>query len=166
MGKYECTQAQYKLVMGSNPSYFRGPERPVERVTWKDSMEFCRRVGLELPTLCQWEYACRAGSKGTYYFPTSQKNDYAWYEANSERSSHPVGQKKPNSFGLYDMIGNVWEWTFPLYTHWPGYGSQALSKGGGWSESLYLFSVKSILYSVGGRRSASKIHGFRCACSI
>jgi len=118
MSAMPVTQAQYKAIMGKNPSHFKGDDHPVEKVSWHDAMQFCERLSEKtgrqytLPSEAQWEYACRAGSKGRYCFgdDEGQLGDYAWYKANSEGTTHPVAKKKPNDWGLYDMHGNVWEW--------------------------------------------------------
>ena len=117
MGKYPITQAQYQQVMDKNPSHFQGNERPVEKVDWDDAVKFCQRLseqtgtGYRLPTEAEWEYACRAGTSTQYYFGNDedQLKEYAWYGDNSSET-HPVGEKKPNQWGLYDLHGNVWEW--------------------------------------------------------
>jgi formylglycine-generating enzyme required for sulfatase activity len=128
IGKYPITQTQYQAVMGENYSYFSNAENaslyqewgnhPVDSVTWLKAVEFCQKLSLQtgknykLPSEAQWEYACRAGSTGKWCFGNDEKQlkDYAWYQDNSEHQTHPVGQKKPNQWGLYDMHGNVWEW--------------------------------------------------------
>jgi formylglycine-generating enzyme required for sulfatase activity len=125
IGKHEVTQGQWKAVMGGNPSGFLGDlQRPVENVSWDDTQEFLRRLNrmqsewsFRLPTEAEWEYACRAGTEGVTYGPTDA---VAWYGGNSGRSTHPVGQKQPNAFGLYDMLGNVWEW---CEDHYGPYGA-------------------------------------------
>ena len=129
MGKYEVTQAQWKAVMGGNPSTFQNPDNPVEQVSWDDCQEFLNKfnalpsvkeAGLtfRLPTEEEWEFACRAGATGDYCrlingveMTEESLGQVAWFGENSNQTSHPVGQKQPNAFGLYDMHGNVYEWT-------------------------------------------------------
>ena len=93
--------------MGSNPSSFKGTTRPVEQVSWHECKEFCEKLGLGLPSEAQWEYACRAGSSGPYA-GSGDLDEMGWYDENSDSKTHPVGEKQPNHFGLYDMHGNVW----------------------------------------------------------
>ena len=113
LGKFEVTQAQWQAVMGSNPSYSKSSDRPVERVSWNDIQTFLAKLTARndgyhyrLPTEAEWEYAARAESTGPYY---GKLADVAWCNDNSGSQTHPVGQKAPNSWGLYDMLGNVWE---------------------------------------------------------
>ena len=131
IGKYEVTQAQWEAVMKKNPSAFKGADRPVETVAWNDAQEFIKKlnaVGIvgngharslrfRLPSEAEWEYAARAGTETAYSFgdDPEQLDQYAWYSENSDNETHPVGQKQPNDFGLYDMHGNVWEWVTDAY---------------------------------------------------
>jgi len=119
LGKYPVTQEQYQTIMGNNPSSFKdNPKNPVESVSWNDAQAFCQKLSektgkkYRLPSEAEWEYACRAGSQTRYYFGDNAEllGQYAWYRYNSASKTHPVGQKKPNNWGLYDMHGNVWEW--------------------------------------------------------
>ncbi|MEI6541087.1 MAG: SUMF1/EgtB/PvdO family nonheme iron enzyme, partial [Planctomycetota bacterium] len=122
IGTYEVTQTQYEEVMGATPSEFKGANNPVEMVSWDDAVAFCVKLSAlpaeraagrlyRLPSAAEWEYACRAGTTTAYSFgdDASQLVDYAWLKDNSDGTVHPVGQMKPNQFGLYDMHGNVWE---------------------------------------------------------
>jgi formylglycine-generating enzyme required for sulfatase activity len=140
----ETTQQEYQRVVGSNPSHFRGdPRRPVDSVSWYDAVDFCKKLSdlpderaakrqYQLPTEAQWEYACRAGNQKAWFFSrhegtTSEDRkllgEYAWFSDDSCRlrddvsrlTTHPVAQKKPNGWGLYDMYGNVFEWCQDWY---------------------------------------------------
>ena len=125
LGKYEITQGQWESVMGSNPSYFGGSNRPVEQVSWNDVQEFIGRLNeaageevYRLPTEAEWEYACRAGTTTRWSFgdDEGQLGEYAWYTGNnSPYGTKEVGTKRPNPWGLYDMHGNVWEWCQDWY---------------------------------------------------
>lgn len=120
IGKYEVTQRQWEKLMGDNPSRSQGPRNPVESVSWNESQTFVKKLtekfastGMTfgLPTSPQWEYACRAGAATRFHFGDneSELHKYAWFGLNSDGRTHPVGEKKPNAWGLYDMHGNVWE---------------------------------------------------------
>jgi len=152
LGKYEVTQEQWQAVMGRNPSRFTGaPTLPVEQVSWEEVQTFVRALNAReggtayrLPTEAEWEYAARAGSTTTYSFGSkaSKLGDYAWYGDNAGGRTHPVGQRKPNAWGLYDMHGNVWEWVQDWYGPYevdevtdppgPATDSYRIYRGGGW----------------------------------
>ena len=136
MGKYEVTQAQWRAVMGSSPSYFSscGDTCPVEIDRYDDIKQFLQRLNsltgkrYRLPTEDEWFSACQAGSS-TEYCGSDDIDAVAWYDSNSNGTTHPVGQKQSNAYGLYDMSGNVWEWTNSLYES----GSPRLAvRGGSW----------------------------------
>jgi len=163
MGVYEVTQEEWQKVMGSNPSKFKGPKNPVDSVSWEDAQEFARKlsqkenVTYRLPTEAEWEYACRAGTTTEYYWgDEGEIGDYAWYDGNSGGTTHPVGQKKPNTWGLYDMSGNVYEWCQDWYSGAEKYplerqtdptgstsGSDRVVRGGCWG--LNALSCRSAL---------------------
>jgi sulfatase modifying factor 1 len=126
LGKYEVTQGQWQAVMGSNPSYFKscGSDCPVERVSWNEAQEFISRLNqksgrrFRLPTEAEWEYAARSGGKREKWSGTISEVElelHAWYHENSGKRTHPVGEKRPNGLGLYDMSGNVTEWCSDWY---------------------------------------------------
>lgn len=131
LGRTEVTQAQWFAIMGAERGRFRGPVLPVEQVSWHEAMEFCRRVTIaeraagrlpegyaySLPTEAQWEFAAEAGRPEGV---PSDVDDQAWHDQNSGGTSHPVGLKKPNRWGLYDVLGNVWEWCSDWYAPYPG----------------------------------------------
>lgn len=134
LGKYPVTQAEWAAVMGTNPSHFRGdPRLPVESVSWNEAVAFCERLsdahGLtgtdryRLPTEAEWEWAASGGVRED----RGVTDDTGWYADNSGGTTHPVGQKKPNGFGLYDTLGNVWEWTATEER-----GSYRVDRGGSW----------------------------------
>ena len=153
LGKYEVTQAQWQAVMGSNPSEFEGPNLPVENVSWEDCQEFIARLSAEdegtfwLPTEAEWEYACRAGSRTSFCSGDSDSGlgEYAWYGENSAGSTHPVGQKRANAWGLHDMHGNVREWCEDWEESYPSgpvrnptgpsRGWDRVLRGGSWNHS-------------------------------
>ena len=123
LSAYEVTQEPYVQVTGKNPSKNKGANKPVERVNWHDAIEFCRKLSEQegeeyrIPTEAEWEYACRAGTTTAYSFrnEVSELGEYAWYDDNSKGTTHTVGRKLPNAWGLCDMHGNVWEWCQDWY---------------------------------------------------
>ena len=150
MGKYEVTQALWQSVMGSNPSYFKGDNLPVEKVSWDDCQEFISKLNsitgrkFRLPTEAEWEYAARGGKKSRdyQYSGSSKVSNVAWYRDNGKQKTHPVGTKRSNELGLYDMTGNVWEWCQDWYGSYvtssqtnptgANSGSYRVRRGGGW----------------------------------
>ena len=140
LAKTEVTQGQWRAVMGSNPSYFGtcGDDCPVERVSWKEGQEFAQRLSQKtgkpyrLPSEAEWEYAARAGRNTKWSFGDnkSQLSDYAWFRDNSQSKTQRVAQKRPNAFGLFDMHGNVWEWTQDC---WHGNYTGAPADGSAWT---------------------------------
>jgi len=149
IGVYPVTQAQYRAVTGNAPSKFKGDSNPVQNVSWYEAEAFCgalsARAGrsVRLPTESEWEYACRAGTTTRYSFGDDEAmlGRYAWFRDNSDGKTHPVGQKQPNAWGLYDMHGNVWEWcsdwVYPGYEEaclqGPAYCGCCVVRGGCWS---------------------------------
>jgi formylglycine-generating enzyme required for sulfatase activity len=154
LGRYLVTQQQWEAVMNGNPSKFKCPKNPVEQISWDDAAQFLEnlsaKVGIgagifQLPTEAQWEYACRAENTTRCCFGNNETklDEYAWYAANSANTTHPVGEKKPNAWGLFDMHGNVWEWCRDWYDDGyytltndpvgPGTGSKRIGRGGGFS---------------------------------
>lgn len=147
------TQALWKAVMGESPSHFEGADRPVETVSWEDCQRFCDRLNqrmptgflARLPTEAEWEHACRAGTNTPRY--ASDLGSIAWFSDNSEGQTHPVKQKHPNPWGLYDMLGNVDEWCLDCWDYGTPYssgepeqdptgaatGGRRVIRGGSWS---------------------------------
>lgn len=194
LGVTEVTQGQYEKIMGKNPSHFQKPVlrksdcsmHPVEKVSWEDAVDFCKRLSelleekkagrvYRLPTEAEWEYACRAGSKMAYCFGNDSKSlgDYAWFNANSNAQTHPVGEKKPNAWGLYDMHGNVHEWFLDWYGEYsqdavadpsgPSNVSTRACRGGAWNSNP--FFCRSAYRRKPGLQGLQMFHGFRVALS-
>ncbi|GHU03936.1 hypothetical protein FACS1894158_03300 [Betaproteobacteria bacterium] len=174
LGKYQVTQAQWKAVTGNNPSRFKGERNPVEEVSWKDVQKFIQRLEAKegtnkyrLPTEAEWEYAARAGTTSV----RDDDDEFAWYGGNS--GTHPVGQKKSNPQGLYDMHGNVWEWVNDLYGAYPNAVSEPrvpstctnhrVVRGGSWSSDAGL--LRSGIRCHCGPDFQCGIVGFRLAVS-
>ena len=170
MGKHEVTQEQWEKVMGTDPSNFKGAKNPVDNVSWNHCQDFLKKLNalvvalphphpsptgrgskgeglFRLPTEAEWEYACRAGTQTRFCAGDADGAlaDYAWFEANSGITEHPVGEKKPNAWGLHDMHGNVWEWCADWYAYdyyaknpkdnptGPAAGEDHVLRGGGWN---------------------------------
>ncbi|MBF0115157.1 MAG: formylglycine-generating enzyme family protein [Magnetococcales bacterium] len=154
LGRYEVTQAEWEAVMRDNPSAFKGMDRPVDSVSWEEVQAFIDKLNeragavvYRLPSEAEWEYAARAGSTTGRYWGDdgAEMERHAWYADNSGKRSHPVGQLRPNAWGLYDMLGNVWEWCQDWYSpksyaaeeridpQGPSEGGGRVLRGGGWN---------------------------------
>lgn len=171
LGKYEVTQAEWVAIMGENPSESEGKDLPVDHVSWEMAQSFVEKLSkltgkkYRLPSEAEWEYAARAGTSKEYYDSDeiASLDAHAWFNANSDKEAHAVGQKKPNRFGLYDMHGNVWEWTQdcwnPNYqgapatqTAWEeGNCESRVNRGGSW------FNVARMLRSAFRSRFSSSL---------
>ncbi len=175
MAATEVTQGQWYAVMGNNPAYYKNgnPDMPVEQVSWYDAQAFIKKLNQKehtnayrLPTEEEWEYAARAGSSGKWCFGNSESelSQYAWYYGST---THPVATKKPNKFGLYDMHGNVWEWTSSWYSK--NYNSTRKHKckvlrGGGFGGSAY--NTRSAIRILDYRDYRINDNGFRLARTL
>ena len=197
LGVYPVTQHEYMQMIKKNPSHFSGNDRlPVESVSWFDAVAFCNELsrkeglkpfftingqsvevpdwngpGYRLPTEAEWEYACRAGTTTRFSFGDDEEllGEHAWYDQNSGDQTHPVGEKKPNPFGLFDMHGNVWEWCWDWFDasdynnelvhidpRGPKTGKARVLRGGSWNNgAFYLRSARR------GRRAGWAQHGLR-----
>ncbi len=157
LSKFPVTQSLYESIMGENPSMRKGNSLPVENVSWIDAVTFCNQLsesleqtkcynidlksgnisyntdasGYRLPTEAEWQYACQAGSQNIRY---GNLLDIAWFKDNSANQTQEVGKKEPNEWGLYDMLGNVWEWCSDIYDE-TVYGSYRVFRGGGWCDT-------------------------------
>jgi formylglycine-generating enzyme required for sulfatase activity len=186
LGVTEVTNAQWRAVMGSVPSKCKDDDCPVEQVSWKEAVSFCEKLSslsaeraagrvYRLPTEAEWEYACRAGTTTAYSFgdDDSLLGDFAWFEDNADDRIHPVGQKRSNAWGLYDMHGNVWEWCSDWYGDYPdgavsdpqgpSSGENRVRRGGGWSYSAGY--CRSAFRGRGGPSGRNRNLGLRLALS-
>ena len=191
MGKYQVTQAQWQAVMGNNPSHFKGDNLPVESVSWDNIQVFLEKLNtlyspplggqgggfFRLPTEAEWEYAARGGNKsqGYTYAGSNNLNEVAWYCDNSNSKTHPVGQKKPNELGIYDMSGNVWEWCQDWYNGdyyknspannptGPTSGTYRVLRGGSWNNYLAVYCRVAHRY-YGTPSYRGFYYGFRLVC--
>ncbi|MDD4868913.1 MAG: formylglycine-generating enzyme family protein [Kiritimatiellae bacterium] len=203
--RLEVTQEQFQILMGKNPSRFKAAKNPVEQLSWGEAALYCNARsrsegfrpcydetsgacdfianGYRLPTEAEWEYACRAGTSSDYSFKSAARiKDYAWFAENSSKTAHPVGQKLPNPWGLYDMHGNVMEWCNDVYEK--NYYAQAPSKnphgpvesqtskfvlrGGCWNNRAQNCRSASRVGESPGQADACTMHpdiGFRCVRS-
>jgi formylglycine-generating enzyme required for sulfatase activity len=182
IGKYEVTQKQWQEVMGTNPSYFKGDNLPVENVSWNDVQEFIRKLNAQtgknyrLPTEAEWEFACRGGARSAHYKYAGSNNidDVVWYKDNSNSKTHAVGTKQANELGIYDMSGNVREWCsdwYGAYSSSPqtnpkgvASGSYRVRRGGNWYDNAQ--DVRVTYRTCTTPDSRSLICGFRLALNI
>ena len=182
LGVTEVTQAQYEAVMGKNPSHFKGAANPVENVSWNGAVLFCRKLSAKtgkafrLPTEAEWEYACRAGSKTRFSFGDSESalGDYAWHQGNCGGKTQPVAQKKPNAWGLYDMLGNVWNLCADWYGSYPSgastdpqgatSGDRRVIRGGCYGDGAGF--VRCAARTRRGPAERLNCDGFRCAITL
>lgn len=157
LSKFLVTQELYFKITGTFPSAFKGDKSPVESITWIEAIDFCNRLsiknglnpcykiskenkaiefernqnGYRLPTEAEWQYACQTNTTQIRY---GELEEIAWFKANAQNETHQVGLKKPNEWGLHDMLGNVWEWCSDIYDE-EVYGSYRIFRGGGWSDT-------------------------------
>ena len=177
LGKYEVTQAQWESVMGENRSRFKGPDRPVENISWDDCRTFIRKVNVMLggvarfPTEAEWEYACRAGSDAAIS-GSGHLEEMAWYDGNSDSQTHEVGKNLPNAWGFYDMHGNILEWCADWFSkpsgqavdpQGPPSGAFRVLRGGCWF--FYARDCRSAYRLKRDPGIRNSIFGFRLACS-
>ncbi|MFA6563276.1 MAG: formylglycine-generating enzyme family protein [Verrucomicrobiia bacterium] len=184
MGATEVTQAQFAAVMRKSPSYYKGADLPVEHVTWFDAVEFCKRLNFmdgrayRLPTEAEWEYACRAGTDDKFYSGDNDADLFkaAWVGGISSSHTHPVAKLAPNSFGLFDMLGNVYEWCSDYYDAnyyfkspktnplGPSKGAERVIRGGAYNEPVQ--NVR-CAYRTGKDPMKTQANlGFRIACDV
>lgn len=169
IGKFEVTQGEWRLVMGDNPSYFGncGDNCPVERVSWNDVQEFIKKLNAQtgkhfrLPSKAEWEYACNGGRQ-TRYCGGDDLDPLGWFDGNSGGQTHPVGQKQSNSFGVYDMSGNVFEWLSDCYE---GSCTKHVLLGGAWSNTAQL-ALTSFTAGVDSTFRLGNNFGFRLARTL
>jgi formylglycine-generating enzyme required for sulfatase activity len=194
LDKYEVTQTRWKQAMGYNPAKFQGDDLPVEQVNYEDIQGFIKKSNgqCRLPTEAEWEYALGAGLRNRYYWGNLMDGEYAWFQDNSKETPHPVGQKKPNAFGVYDMAGNVWEWVEdwyePTYSanesekdnpKGPAKGEHKVIRGGAFDSSAGALRITNRTWVHPKNRVYTKVTtyasiineiynfiGFRCARSI
>jgi sulfatase modifying factor 1 len=156
IGRTEVTQAAYMRVMNADPSFYKGSDHPADRIGWTDATTYCSRIGMRLPTESEWEYAAYGG---TAELPKEPLASLAWYDPNSNDSTHPVASKLPNGYGLWDMLGNVWEWVQDAGKE-PG---EHILKGGSYYNTARDARVSGRLSAPPDLRHSDI--GFRCASS-
>jgi len=153
IGETEVTQQGYERVTGTNPSMYRGAQLPVDQIGWNDARRYCEQVGMKLPTEAQWEFAARGGTAESRYGPIEE---IAWFDGNAEDRTHEVAKKQPNAYGLFDMIGNMWEWVEDSYD-----AEKKILKGGSFYNLARDLRVSNRLWATPETRHRNM--GFRCA---
>ena len=190
MDKFEVTQAKWEKVTGYNPSKIIAPDLPLEQVNYIEVQEYLDKSKCRLPTEAEWEYAARGGADARYYWGNMMDESYAWYEDNAKKTTHPVGQKLPNQYGLHDMMGNVWEWVNDWYEPYyqirekknpqgPKTGEYRVIRGGAFDSSAGALRITNRIWLHPKNRVFPKVTtygqvineiynyiGFRCAKSI
>ena len=163
--KTEVTQQEYKEVMGRANFSFQGANHPAEQISWYKAASYCKKLGKRLPSQEEWEKAAKGQTKTKYFWGKKPDAAYAWYGGDYDLGHHPVGQKKPNSFGLFDTSGNVWEWTSTADAKLSEYSGETLDKrivmGGAFNVSANLITSVSRM-SVYAKSRLFNV-GFRCA---
>lgn len=168
IGQTPVTQEAYQRVTGKSPGYFKGAKFPAESMSWDEAQTYCQATGTRLPTEAEWEYAARAGTMASRYGDVDR---IAWYGVNSGDKTHEVMQKQPNAWNLYDMLGNVWEWTADWYAarpdgssndpQGPASGKIRVLRGGSWGNGPAFVRVS--VRSGNEPENRSNVVGFRCA---
>ena len=163
--KMEVTQKEFKKIMGKTNFSFKGEDHPAEQVSWYKAASYCKKIGKRLPTHLEWEKAAKGQTKTKYFWGKKPDATYAWYGGDYDLGHHPVGKKKPNSFGLFDTSGNVWEWTSTKDAKMSKYSGETLDKriamGGAFNVSANLITPSSRLSLYAKSRLFNV--GFRCA---
>jgi formylglycine-generating enzyme required for sulfatase activity len=200
IGSTDVTEAQWQRVMVTNPSQFKGDDLPVQDVTWYDAVAYCNKLsqlegkvpaytvtgtnvtwnraanGYRLPTEAEWEWAARGGAQNNnnLYAGSSWLDEVSWHKDNSGKTPHPVGQKKANDLGLYDMSGNVWQWCWDWYGNYgpgaqtdpqgPPAGTVKVARGGNWASPAAVARVADRSFAGPGSRGGTL--GFRVVCTL
>ena len=170
---YETTQEDFEKIMHYNPSKHKGRTLPVEYVDWYEAYEYCQKIQKRLPSEAEWEKAVRGGTSSKFYWGNKMDDKFSWFKANSNGKTHPIGQKAPNIYGVYDMSGNIWEWVSDWYAsdyyqnsphrnpQGPEAGAFKVQRGGSWSNQAdYQSSSYRMVY---GPKGKDEFNGFRCA---
>ena len=171
----EVTQREYESIMGFNPSKNKDVNLPVESLNWFEANDYCQKLNKRLPTEAEWEKAIRGDTKTKFFWGNKMNARFSWFKGNSNDKTHPVGTRIPNSYGIYDMSGNVWEWVSDWYDknyyknspysnpQGPKTGKLKVQRGGSWSNiSDYHSSSYRMVYGPEGK---DEFNGFRCAKS-